>query len=985
MRLTIALAFVPLAVAVIHADARATGLRASLSPADGSLGRLDSLSVDVRIGPTAAEITQQRVYTLSSTYAGAPVELTFYDSVTGPADTAPPVISINGQPASGTTLAVTDADAARRQLTRLLGDPTALRGLGTPLYATDAMVVQVPATSVIEVRITTTVPLAILGTMRGLVVPLDWSRLPVAKVDVKVTATTAAPLRALYSPYHELQVVRDGVDAAHASYTGRNVCTDFDLTLLVSSGDGLVHLDLLPFRYGAGEGGYFLALVTPDPTPIVSDVLPRDLVFVLDTSGSMSGAKMTQAKEALRGVLQGLRPADSFSLVTFSDQVRTFQSTSAGASVAANADNVAAAVAFVDGLQAAGGTNIYDALKTALGALPSATGHPRYVVFLTDGVPTVGTTGIEAIAAMVQTNNAEVGARLFSFGIGNDVNTVLLDRLARDSAGDVIYIRPDQSVAVAVQAFWQQLADPVLSDPAIDLGAFAAADLFPDVMPDLFAGRTVMLFGRFATPGQGVVSLAGVRAGQAWSAAFDVTLPDYALDGGYVPRVWALRQVGRLLADIKQGNSDPLLATQVMALAARYGVTTNFTYFAANADGDVAIRYAGVPTDQTGSVAVDTSTALRDYGSGSGVMTSSNPSLPVRYAADRTFAAQGGYLTDTKLTGNEIDVELTFGSDRYFAFAEAEAAFGAGGLLAAGTNVRFELLGRAFRVTDPAALPRSVGELPPESPAVPDPVWRPVASATTAVAGTSTSGPTAPPAPVTDDATPGLADRAGCACSVHSDGGAATSLCGLVLLAALALRARRRRSALSAATVRIPIIALALASIALGACETPPLDNRPPTGPDGGGTAVAPSLAPAYVATMAAFDDGLYQDLSASVGPEWRTANNDPLVEGVSITRGYGLDYAILGTGFSVGGDRVLSFGGRQSDMQNPRALRAAEQLWRALAGTTETVQVQGITRTTPGRRVACSRDTDPTGAVSAQCVMTGFLNLSAWENQPSP
>ena len=683
-------------------------------------------------------------------------------------------------------------------------------------------------------------------------------------------------------------------------------------------------------------------------------------------------------------MLQGLRPIDSFSLVTFSDAVRTFQS---GASVAANADNVAAAVAFVDGLQAAGGTNIYDALKTALATLPGETGHPRYVVFLTDGVPTVGTTGVDAIATMVQTSNAEIGARLFSFGIGNDVNTVLLDRLARDSAGDVIYIRPDQSVSVAVQAFWQQLADPVLSDPAVDFGAFAAADLFPDVMPDLFAGRTVTLFGRYATPGQAMVSLAGVRAGQAWSAAFDVTLPDYALDGGYVPRVWALRQVGRLLADIKQGNTDPLLATQVMALATRFGVTTSFTYFAANAEGDVALRYAGVPTEQTGSVAVDTSTALRDYGSGSAVMTSSNPSLPVRYAADRTFAAQGGYLTDTKLTGNEVDVDLTFGSDRYFAFAEAEAAFGAGSLLAAGTNVRFELLGRAFRVTNPAALPRSVGELPPESPAVPDPAWRPVAGATTAVAGTSTSGPTAPPAPVTDDPTTGLADRAGCACSVHSDGGTATSLCGLVLLAALALRARRKRSARAAATVPIPIIALALAlaSIALGACETQPLDDRPPNGADGGGTAVSTPLAPASVATMAAFDDGLFQDLSASVGPEWRTANNDPLVEGVSVTRGYGVDYAMLGTGFSVGGDRVLSFGGRQSDMQNPRALRAAEQLWTALAGATETVQLQGITRTTPGRRVACSRDTDPGRAVSAQCVMTGFLNLSAFESQSSP
>ena len=598
-------------------------------------------------------------------------------------------------------------------------------------------------------------------------------------------------------------------------------------------------------------------------------------------------------------------------------------------------------------------------------------------MFLTDGVPTIGTTGIDAIATMVQTNNAEVGARLFSFGIGNDVNTVLLDRLARDSAGDVIYIRPDQSVAVAVQAFWQQLADPVLSDPAIDFGAFAAADLFPDVMSDLFAGRTVMLFGRYGTPGQAMVSLAGVRAGQAWSAAFDVTLPDYALDGGYIPRVWALRQVGRLLADIKQGNTDPLLATQVMALAARFGVTTNFTYFAANAEGDVALRYAGVPTEQTGSVAVDTSTALRDYGSGSGVMTSSNPSLPVRYAADRTFAAQGGYLTDTKLTGNEVDVELTFGSDRYFAFAEAEAAFGAGSLLAAGTNVRFELLGRAFRVTDPAALPRSVGELPPESPAVPDPVWRPVASATTAVAGTITSGPTAPPAPVTEIRRP-----------VSPTARAAR---------AAPLRRRRRDVALWAGAAGGAGAARAPEAKRARRGDGRDSDHRAGAGVDRARRLRDPAArqpAPercrrgrnrrrADAGAGVRRDDGRLRqrpvpDLSASVGPGGERRTTTRLVEGVSVTPGYGLDYAILGTGFSVGGDRVLSFGGRQSDMQNPRALRAAEQLWRALAGATETVQLQGITRTTPGRRVACSRDTDPAGAVSAQCVMTGFLNLSA-------
>jgi MYXO-CTERM domain-containing protein len=986
MRLAIVLGLVPISLALCHPDAQATGLGASVSSFSSqvrSLGRLDSLSVDVRLGESTAEIIQRRSYTLNNLYAGGPTQLTFYDSV---ASAGPTTITVNGTAATGTVLAPAEADSVRRQLTQLLGDSAPLRELGTSLYATDAMSAWIADTNIVDVQIATTVPLAALGTMRGLIVPLDWGRQPIGKVDMKVTAASTAPLRALYSPYHELEVVRDGVNAAHASYTGRNVCTDFDLTLLVSSGDGLVHLDMLPFRYGPAEGGYFLALVTPDPTPAISNVLPRDLVFVLDTSGSMSGVKITQAKEALRGVLQGLRPADSFALITFSDAVRSFES---AAMVAANADNVAAAVSTIDGLQAAGGTNIYDALNTALGALPRGTGHPRYVVFLTDGQPTVGTTGIDAIATMAHANNVEVGARLFSFGIGNDVNTVLLDRLARDSAGDVIYIRPDQSVAVAVQAFFQQIADPVLSDPTVDLGAFAAADLFPDVMPDLYAGRTVTLFGRFGAPGTAAASLAGSRAGQPWSASFDVTLPDYALEGGYVPRVWALRQVGRLLADIKQGDTNPLLVVQVIALATRFGVTTNFTTFAANAEGDVTLRYAGVPTAQSGSVAVDTSSALRDYGSGDAVQTSSNPAAPTRYAADRTLVSQGGYLTDTKLTGDGVDVELTFASDRYFAFAAAEAPYGAGALLAAGTNVRFELLGRTVRVTDPAALPRSVSEVPPESAVIPDPAWRPIAGATTSVVGTNTTPTgTAPPTPVADRPAPGLTSRAGCACDAGSGPGGRGSPGGLALLAALVLLAARARRRVAL----LPVVALALASAALGGCDTQPLDPRSATAPDAGGTATTPSVAPSCLGTMAAFTSGLLGDLAGSVSPERRNQYNDTVVEGVSVTAGYGQDLAMFATGFSVGrswitdlaaaeGELTLSFGGWRSSsgMRDARAFRAAEQLWTALAGASEVRHGATITRTTSARRAGC-RHFDTDGTVDFHCSFTGLLNADAAE-----
>ena len=256
-----------------------------------------------------------------------------------------------------------------------------------------------------------------------------------------------------------------------------------------------------------------------------------------------------------------------------------------------------------------------------------------------------------------------------------------------------------------------------------------------------------------------------------------MTLPEYALDAGYVPRIWALRQVGRLLADVKMGNMDPALIDEAVAIATRFGVSTNFTYFAADAAGDVTLRYAAVPMAATGAAAVDTSSALRDYGSGSSVpMSTSTPTrgahVSVRYVADRSLPVQGGYLTDTKLAprGCGDTIDLTFGSDRYFAFAAAEAPFGAGALLSVGSNARFELLGRAFRITDPLAPASSATVVPPESSAVADPAWRPVpGNASSVSATTNTAVPPASPAmpgPVADPAVAGLAHRGGgCACA----------------------------------------------------------------------------------------------------------------------------------------------------------------------------------------------------------------------------
>jgi len=323
------------------------------------------------------------------------------------------------------------------------------------------------------------------------------------------------------------------------------------------------------------------------------------------------------------------------------------------------------------------------------------------------------------------------------------------------------------------------------------MGSLGATQRYPEVIDDLFAGRTVTLLGRYASPGRANVTLSGYQGGKEWSAVFDVTLPEYAIGSGYVPRIWALRRVGQLLADIKQGNSDPALVTEALVIAKRFGVATDFTHFVVDAQGNANMTYSPVPVADTGSVAVDTSAALSGYGKGTAVGAA--PDSPVRYFADRSLPMQAGYLTDTKLAGDEKLVDLSFGSDLYFTFAQAEAAFGASGLLSTATNAKFELLGRSFRVTDPAWAAANTRELPSEAAAIPGPSWRPSEVATEVAvihAGTAPTTIVADPAGTTMP----IDVEAGGGCTVVAWTGLAPPAArgGILVFAAL-LFARRRR------------------------------------------------------------------------------------------------------------------------------------------------------------------------------------------------
>lgn len=759
---------------------------------DSTLARLGRLQVNAQMSDRTVAITVQREYwTQWGVVGGDAVEdpiqtvptARFYRSLETSESGVTLSLKVDGEVIGGSVLVGAEADAVRRDLVLALRDPAPLRQAGQPLFVSEEF--EVPNALYgggVALELGLTQALQPRGTLLGVGIAVDWNRQPVDMITVNVEATTSdAPLRALYSPYHELSTAREDAFHATGAYSGYHQSPSLDLSLLLSTGDEPYRLDLLPFRYDDAEGGTFLALVSPEADPGEENIAPRDIAFVLDRSGSMGGEKIAQARTALKQVLAGLREQDSFAMIAFDEIIETYRDEA----TLATTEEIEAAQEFVGNVQADGGTNIFDALKSAFQALPINKGQPRYVVMLTDGQPTAGETDTEAILEMARQMN-EVGARVVIFGIGDDVNTVLLEKLANQSGGDVIYLRAGMNITAAVESFFAQLTAPMLANPELDMSAFGASALYPEAMGDLFAGQTVAVLGRFATPGEGKIVLRGMRSGELESHEYTVGMPSHTVREGFVPKIWATRHVGTLLHTIKLEGADPALVDEAVSVARRYGIVTEFTYYTVDEEGDSAMTYSAVPMDASGDRAVSTSAALDEYENDSTVRVMANENA--RWFRDRVFPYRGGWFTDTYLD-RDPEIELHFASDAYFALVEAEATLGVGGFLAVGNNVAFELLGRAIRVTDTELPP--VEPVPAEASSVPAATLPPAGPTLGVVyAGLTSDGEGQPPQPTLESSSyPG--EVAGCTAATQPSSsvpGGLALLGFLILCAALRLR-----------------------------------------------------------------------------------------------------------------------------------------------------------------------------------------------------
>ena len=486
-----------------------------------------------------------------------------------------------GKEMPGKLLSKEEARRIYEDIVRRRRDPALLEYLGRDLFQTSVFPVPPNGESSVQIRYSQLLKkdsglidfLLPLGTAKHSVRPAESFR-----VAVNIAAT--APIRNVYSPTHQVEIDRPDKSHAVVKLSLSNVANPDDLRVLYSTDANPVGLNVISYKPEANEDGYFALLATPEARTEQSAKIAKTMLFVIDRSGSMSGPKIQQVKSALQFMLRQLEPADAFNIVAYDSEVETFRPELQRA----NAESIRAAVAWVDGISAAGGTNIDGALRTGLRMLNDPA-RPNYVVFLTDGEPTVGERSEPKIIANAAQEN-RVHARLFAFGVGFDVNGRLLDGLAREMRGTTSYVRPNENIEAPVSALFSKIGSPMMTEVAvkIDLDGGATSRIYPRQMPDLFRGDQLVLVGRYKAGGAARIALTGMAAGRKQSLSYQANFETASAgeNNAFVARLWAIRRIGEIIDELDLHGRNQELVDELVALSQRHGILTPYTSFLAD-------------------------------------------------------------------------------------------------------------------------------------------------------------------------------------------------------------------------------------------------------------------------------------------------------------------------------------------------------------------------------------------------------------------
>ena len=654
--------------------------------------------VEVEIDDQVAQVRVDQAFLNES---DQPLEATYIFPLPEDATISDFALYVDGERLEGRILDKEKARAIYEEIVRHRRDPALLEYVGRNTF--QAQVFPIPPHGERRIQIAYTQVLTQDSGLVHFVYPLNtekFSPRPLEEVTISVEVSSKSPIKAVYSPSHDVAISRQDERHVSVSYEANDVTpsTDFELFYSLSPDD--FGLNLVTYRQG-DDDGFFLLLVAPKADFSQREVVAKDVMLVVDISGSMAGEKLEQAQEAANFILDHLNPDDRFNILAFSTSVDLYAETLQGAGQADDARS------FVQRLAASGGTNINEALLTALAALPGE--RPELLIFLTDGQPTVGVKEAGEIVANVQEAAAPT-VRLFAFGLGDDVNTLLLDSVAQENHGLSQYVRPGEDIAEAVSAFYEKVSTPVLADISLDFGAIDVSDVYPQPLPDLFAGSQLVMVGRYRDEGSETLRLSGTVNGRTQSFSYpDQVFPAESGEMDFLPRLWATRKIGYLLNQVRLHGSERELIDEIVELSLRYGVMTPYTSFLVEEDvpifssegrkeatSDLERALPGALAPATGAGAVENAQAIQSYSQAEAAVGS--PSARMKVVGDKTFVQRDDVWIDTSYEEDMSTTSFGFGSDDYYRVLGERPDWGP--YFALGERVIFLADGQAYEITE---------------------------------------------------------------------------------------------------------------------------------------------------------------------------------------------------------------------------------------------------------------------------------------------
>lgn len=546
--------------------------------------------IDVR----ASLVDQVAKVQVSQTFANTgsrPMEVSFIFPLPYDGAIDQLTLMVDGKEIPAKLLSKEEARKRYEEIVRQNRDPALLEWLGTGMFQTSVFPIPPGAERKLTLRYS-----QLCRQDHGLtdfLFPLSTARYtshPVEKLTIELAIEATADIKNVYSPTHTADIKRPDAKHATVSFKAENSIPTSDFRLFYDAEAGKVGATLISFRPQKGDDGYFLLLASPEVKADSTERIAKTVVFVVDRSGSMSGEKIEQAKNALRFVLNNLREGDTFNIVAYDSDVQTFRPELQKF----DEPTRAAALGFVEGIFAGGSTNIDGALQVALAQLKDSS-RPNYVIFLTDGLPTAGEQSESKIVANTRQAN-QARARIFPFGVGYDVNSRLLDRLSRENFGLSEYVRPNENIETHVSRLYNRIGAPVMTDLSIqfEFDAPKAEEgepinrVYPKGVTDLFEGQQLVVVGRYKKSGTAKVVITGNLAGKNERIEFPVELAAESTGDSYafVEKLWAVRRVGEIIDEIDLNGKNDELIKELVELSTRHGILTPYTSFLADETTD---------------------------------------------------------------------------------------------------------------------------------------------------------------------------------------------------------------------------------------------------------------------------------------------------------------------------------------------------------------------------------------------------------------